>query len=164
MVIKKKKDTFNDYSVELSWGQLNAVYRALENDHADPLADELFAELGWYLQNVPGPGEDEEEYKAAKEAEKEAVAAGQGGEGPEGGELLGQEVEGPENLETGDEPEGFPGRGSMTGEEVPGSEGPVPPEGPEAPPEHDERPERPEPEMAFAESLADKYLERPPGR
>lgn len=96
MIIKKKKDTFNDYSVELSWGQLNAVYAALEKDHADPLADELFAELGWYLQNVPGPGEDEEEYKAAKDAEKQALEGGDdmgGGAGGPDPEQLGQEVQ-----------------------------------------------------------------------
>ncbi len=160
MVIKKKKDTFNDYSVELSWGQLNAIHRALEQEHADPLADELFAELGWYLQNVPGPGEDEEEYKAAKEAEKQATEMGQGGEGPQANELLGDEVQEPGmGGEEGTEP--MPSAGNVTGEEIPGSEGPVGPEGQEPPPGHDERPERPEPDMAFAESV-DELLERPP--
>lgn len=94
MMIKKKKDSFNDYSVELSWGQLNAIYQALEQDHADPLADELFAELGWYLQNVPGPGEDEEEYKEARQAEKAATEGGTEPGGPDQ-ELLGTEVKGP---------------------------------------------------------------------
>jgi hypothetical protein len=103
MRIQKIKDTFNDYRVEVSWGQLNAMYAALEKDHADPLADELFAELGWYLQNVPGPGEDEDEYKEAKDAEKQAIEGGaeMGAEGGPDQELLGQEVEGPPG-----EPEG----------------------------------------------------------
>jgi hypothetical protein len=144
--IKKKKGTFNDYDVQLSWGQLNAAYRALERFHADPLADEMFAELGWYLENVPGPGEDEDEYKAAKDAEKQAVEQGAegGGEGAAPGELVGEPV--------GFEDEN--GELSM-GEEVPGSEGPVAAEGPEPPPTHDEREEPQE---------ADAYLERPPQR
>jgi hypothetical protein len=96
MIIKKKSQTFNTYSCEISWGQLNAIYAALEKDHADPLADELFAEIGWYMQNVPGPGEDEEEYKEAKEAEKAAIEGDEegAGAGPDQ-EFLGQEVEGP---------------------------------------------------------------------
>jgi hypothetical protein len=140
MVIKKKKDTFNDYSVEMSWGQLNAAYRALEKAHADPLADEMFAELGWYLQNVPGPGEDEDEYKAAKDAEKQSMETGQAGEEPDNGELVGQEVQSPEGEVS-------------TGEEVPGSEGPVGPDVAEEPPMHGEREEPTE---------ADTLLDRPP--
>lgn len=134
MIIKKKKDTFNDYSVELSWGQLNAIFAALEKDHADPLSDELFAELGWYLQNVPGPGEDEEEYKAAKEAEKQALDAGDETGGAGGGpdpEHLGQELEAP--------PE----------------DGMMGPEGAESPVPADNTPPAEE---------ADRMLERPPER
>jgi len=106
MRIQKIKDTFNDYRVELSWGQLNAVFKALEQDHADPLADELFAELGWYLENVPGPGEDEDEYKEAKEAEKQSIEAGEEGAG--GGapnpDLVGQEVGPPGEPEGAESP------------------------------------------------------------
>ncbi len=134
MLIKKKKDSFNDYNVELSWGQLNAIYQALEQDHADPLADELFAELGWYLQNVPGPGEDEEEYKAAKEAERAAVDGGSEAGGPDQ-ELLGTEVQGP--LEDEGEP------GAAGGPEGAASPSPV---------------QKPE------EQEADRFLERPPAR
>lgn len=109
MRIQKIKDTFNDYRVEMSWGQLNAIHAALEKDHADPLADEAYAELNWYLQNVPGPGEDEEEYKEAREAEKQEMEAGDLEQGGEGGEndLLGQEVEGPEGPEGAEGPVGF---------------------------------------------------------
>ena len=56
MKIKKVSDTFNTYSVELSFGQLVAMRNALEKDHSDPLSDEIYAEINWYLQNVPGPG------------------------------------------------------------------------------------------------------------
>lgn len=124
MIIKKKKATFNDYDVQLSWGQLNAIFHALEQDHADPLADELFAELGWYLQNVPGPGEDEDEYKEAKDAEKMAM---QGGE--EGATAPDQEYVGQEMKEPAEEPEG--------------AESPVPPQAPGAEDEADEFLERP---------------------
>lgn len=144
MIIKKKKGSYNDYSVELSWGQLNAVYRALEKDHADPMADELFAELGWYLQNVPGPGEDEEEYKEAKEAEKQSAEMGEEGGMPGEGrnpDLIGQEV-------GAEEPEGTEpparGKGSVDtqgegGEERLGGEG-----------------------AAEGAAEADELLERPP--
>jgi hypothetical protein len=132
--ISKAKDTFNDYKVELSWGQLNAIYNALEQNHADPLADELFAELGWYLQNVPGPGEDEEEYKAAKEAEKQAREGGEAVPSEADPELVGQEVDGP--------PEGEAGAfGAEGGPE--GAESPVPEEEADVPEEADQLLERP---------------------
>jgi hypothetical protein len=145
MRIQKIKDTFNDYRVELSWGQLNAVYRALEKDHADPLADELFAELGWYLENVPGPGEDEEEYKDAKEAEKMAVEGGEEaglpGEGRDT-ELLGQEI----------------------GAEGPGAGGELEGAGPpaEGAPEFGGEPGEPGAPAEPGASEADRFLERPP--
>jgi len=63
-------DSFNDYGVEMSYGQLVAIRNALEKDHADPLSDELYAELNYYLQNVPGPGESSDEFKAERDAAK----------------------------------------------------------------------------------------------
>lgn len=102
MIIKKKSGTFNTYACELSWGQLNALYKALERDHADPLADEAYAELGWYLQNVPGPGEDEDEYKEAKEAEKQTIENGGEAVSPDE-ELVGQELKSPPAEESGTE-------------------------------------------------------------
>jgi hypothetical protein len=74
MKIKKAKfdglDSFNDYDVSLSFGQLVAIRNALEKDHADPLSSELYAELNYYLQNVPGPGESSDEFKAERDAAK----------------------------------------------------------------------------------------------
>lgn len=74
MKIKKMKfdgmDSFNDYQVELSYGQLVAIRNALEKDHSDPLSDELYAELNYYLQNIPGPGESSDEFKAERDASK----------------------------------------------------------------------------------------------
>jgi hypothetical protein len=147
MVIKKKKGTFNDYDVTVSWGQLNAIYRALEKDHSDALADEFFAELGWYLENVPGPGEDEEEYKEAKEAEKEA--AGQGTE-------VGAPIPGEEEGE-GDRDLSAVGQEIQAGEEPEGTEPPVEGQG-EPGWEKDEQPKAGKP------TEADRYLERPPAR
>jgi hypothetical protein len=74
MKIKKLKfdgmDSFNDYGVELSYGQLVAIRNALEKDHSDPLSDEILAELNYYLDNVPGPGESTDEFKAERDAAK----------------------------------------------------------------------------------------------
>lgn len=77
MKLDKIKNTFNDYKCELSWGQLEVIAAALERDHSDPVADELHAELQWYLQRVPGPGEEEEDAKARENG---------GMPGPEGDE------------------------------------------------------------------------------
>jgi hypothetical protein len=70
MKIKKVEKQFNTYAVELSYGQLVAIRNALEQDHSNPLADEGYAEINWYLQNVPGPGEDQEDFKAERDAAK----------------------------------------------------------------------------------------------
>ena len=111
------QESYNDYDVEMSYGQLQAIYRALERDHSDPLADELYAELGYYLQNVPGPGESEEEYKEGVQAQKEASGLAEpemGEEGEaEGGrdmEQIGTELEGGEELEGAEPPAEAGGR------------------------------------------------------
>ena len=74
MKIKKAKfdgmDTFNDYDVSLSYGQLVAIRNALEAKHDDPLSDELYAEINYYLQNIPGPGESSDEFKAERDMSK----------------------------------------------------------------------------------------------
>lgn len=67
MILKKKAKTFNDYDLSISFGQLEAIIQALERDHADPVTDELYAELQWYMQRVPGPGEEEDDVKARDE-------------------------------------------------------------------------------------------------
>ena len=98
MRIKKIDDTFNDYKVEISYGQLVAIRNALEKDHSDPLSDEIYAEVNFYLNNVPGPGESTEEFKAEKDAtEKTKDEAGQ--------ELAPEDADGPPTeagLEAGD--------------------------------------------------------------
>lgn len=76
MKLEKIKKTYNDYKLELSWGQVEAIAAALSQNHSDPLADELYAEWQWYMERVPGPGEDEEEI----EAEQKAAEGGMEGE------------------------------------------------------------------------------------
>jgi hypothetical protein len=68
MILKKKAKTFNDYTLEISFGQLEVIAASLEQDHSDPVADELHAELQWYMQRVPGPGEEEEDLKAREDS------------------------------------------------------------------------------------------------
>ena len=69
MNCKKVNGSFNEYKLELSFGELEAIYRAMETDHADPIADEVFNGLKWYIDqgNVPLPGEDD---KKGKDKEK----------------------------------------------------------------------------------------------
>lgn len=75
MEIKKKKQTFNTYVCEISFGQLVAIKNAMAKEHSDPLADELYSELTWYLDNVPGPGESEEDIKKEEEAAETGLAS-----------------------------------------------------------------------------------------
>lgn len=71
MKLEKVKNSYNDYKLELSWGQVEAIASALAQNHSDPLADELYAEWQWYMERVPGPGEDEEELKAKQKSDEE---------------------------------------------------------------------------------------------
>ena len=83
---KKKNESYNDYTLTLSWGQLETIKDALAN-HPEPVADEMLAELEFYLTELPGPGESEEDIKAREEAEAEANVEGEeGGKGGEGEE------------------------------------------------------------------------------
>lgn len=157
MKIKKIKDTYNDYQCEMSFGQLMAIKNALASDHSDPLADELFAELNWYLDNIPGPGESEDDLKREEEAGASGMASPEA-EGqpmtPQADDLL-PEPEGEEGGEEGALP---PEGGEMGGPEGGPEEAPGGPEG--------------EPEMGGPEESpvpanrppggADERLPRPP--
>ena len=70
MVIKKKAGTYDVYTLEVSFGELEAFRAGLEADHADPVRDEKLAEIAWYMDRIPRPGEDEKEMKAATEGGK----------------------------------------------------------------------------------------------
>lgn len=125
MRIKKIDGTFNDYRVEMSFGQLKAIRDALEEFHADPILDELYNEITWYLQNIPGPGEDEEEFKAREQGEQ--GLEGEGGEGAAGALPPPPEDEASLPPEGGLGDEGLPeppmdelGGEGMPGEGVPG--------------------------------------------
>lgn len=77
MKLEKIKKTYNDYKLELSWGQVEAIAAALANNHSDPLSDELYAEWQWYMERVPGPGEDEEEIEAQQKAAEGGAMEGE---------------------------------------------------------------------------------------
>lgn len=73
MKIDKVNNSFNTYKIELSFGELVAIVNAMEDSKlVDPIADEVRQGLQWYLNELPGPGEDKEDLKAAKDAKKEA--------------------------------------------------------------------------------------------
>lgn len=61
MKIDKVNNSFNTYKIELSFTEMMALYKGLAKSHADPVADEVFRGLQYYLDRVPGPGEDKEE-------------------------------------------------------------------------------------------------------
>ncbi len=85
MKLEKIKKTYNDYKLELSWGQVEAIAAALEANHANAVGDELYAEWKWYMERVPGPGEDEDAWEAQQKAlEGGGEAGGEGGAGGEG--------------------------------------------------------------------------------
>lgn len=76
MIIKKKADTYNTYTLEVSWGQLEAFRAALEADHTDPVRDETCAELAWYMDRIPGPGQEEKEIEAQQKMAKQGGQPG----------------------------------------------------------------------------------------
>jgi hypothetical protein len=73
--LKKKSGTYNTYTIQLSYGQIEALRQALEADHANPIGDELKALFDYYINSIPGPGEEEEDLKAREE--QAAIASGQ---------------------------------------------------------------------------------------
>lgn len=72
----KGQETYNDYDVELSFSQLTAIRDALSVfAERDAVGDEMLAEINYYLDKVPGPGESEEDLEKAAEAEASGLAA-----------------------------------------------------------------------------------------
>ena len=62
MKIKKKEGDFNSYSIDdVSYGELVAMEKAMSVKHSDPLSDEVYATLRWYLDELPKPGESKED-------------------------------------------------------------------------------------------------------
>jgi hypothetical protein len=144
MKIQKTKydglDSFNDYKIEMSYGQLVAIRNALEQKHDDPLSDELHAELNYYLQNIPGPGESSDAFKAERDAATKGPEEAGAQVNPEdaGGPSSDTELEAgaalppPPGEEMGAEP---PMGGPEAGAEGPGGPGGEFQEGPKLSPE-----------------------------
>lgn len=62
MKIKKKDGDFNSYAIEdVSYGELVAMEKAMSTQHGDPLSDEVYATIKWYLDELPKPGEEKED-------------------------------------------------------------------------------------------------------
>jgi len=110
MKLEKIKKTYNDYKLELSWGQVEAIAAALGQNHSDPLADELYAEWQWYMERVPGPGEDEEQIE-----DQQKVAGEGGAPGAVEGEDL--PIPMPPGSEAGTAPEGEGGAATPPSDE-----------------------------------------------
>jgi len=127
MDIKKKNESFNTYTITLSFGEMQAIYTALAKGHADPIADEMFMGLKYYMERLPGPGEDEPE----KDEEGNEVGGNPATmdniDGidldsvlPPADEMGGEEVDmGGEGEPLGEEP---PGELGGEGEDLPGGE------------------------------------------
>ena len=77
MRIKKKDQSYNDYVLELSFGELVAISNGMSDfKGGGVVADEVRKGLQFYLDRIPGPGEDKDEFEAKQAAEKEAANAG----------------------------------------------------------------------------------------
>ena len=79
MEIKKKKNSFNEYTLEVSYGELEAIKNSLQSNHTGPVADELYAGVCYYLERLDPPGVDTEEASKGGEGGGEAPL---GAEGP----------------------------------------------------------------------------------
>jgi hypothetical protein len=153
--LKKKSGTYNTYNIQLSYGQIEAIRQALEADHANPIGDELKALFDYYINTIPGPGEEEDDVKAREE--QAAIANGQ--------MAAATDDDNPIPMPPGDEGSGqitVAGEGPETGgDDMGGGD-----EGLHMPPvEGEEGQELPEPPGAmpdFTEQSADERLPAPP--
>lgn len=68
MKLTKITGSFNEYRLEVSWGELEAIYEAMAQSHAGPVADEVYSGLKWYMDSrLPLPGEDDKKKKDGKD-------------------------------------------------------------------------------------------------
>jgi hypothetical protein len=77
MKITKVADTYDLYKAELSWSELNSIIDALEVDGTGAVTDELSAGFKWYMEKLPGPGEEEKEDGEDGEGELGAAEHGE---------------------------------------------------------------------------------------
>jgi len=97
MEVQKTKNSFNEYRLTCSYGELEAIRAALERNHMGPVADELYQGVIWHMDRLPGPGEEEQK------------EGGEGGEGtPPGNFDLRSAAN---DLRTPDELAGYEGEG-----------------------------------------------------
>lgn len=75
--LSKLKNSYNTYKLELSYGQMECIVQALQAKHDDSLADELLAMFNYYMHELPGPGEEEDEVEAKKDAVAGAEQTGE---------------------------------------------------------------------------------------
>ena len=68
MKVAKRNNTYDFYTLEVSFNELNAIIAGLKNQTSDPICDEMVAAMEWYKQDLPGPGETKEDVNAKKEA------------------------------------------------------------------------------------------------
>ena len=74
MHIEKVNNTFDTYKLTISRGELSALSDALDKVDPSPVTDAMREGVQWYLNNVPGPGEDKKEFIAKKDLAKERSA------------------------------------------------------------------------------------------
>lgn len=152
--MSKVKGTYNTYKLQLSMGQIEVIMNALEANHADPVSDELLATFQYYIKELPGPGEDEEEFEAQKKALENP-----GGAGEE------EAIPMPPGGKVGTPPAGAEEEATFMPEEEPGAAEPEEPAAMGAP---TGEPGLPEPEAAAPEpppesgNEADRHLPKPP--
>ena len=104
MEIRKRNDTFDSYTCDVSRVELEALRDGLAGNHSGPVKDSMYQALCWYFDHLPGPGEDKETVKARDDAAKKAGATGAvppkpPGEGGGEGGAQGGEGEGPVDLD-----------------------------------------------------------------
>jgi hypothetical protein len=84
VIVKKKSETFNNYTVELSFGELKAIYD-LACRGSGAMVDEIAANLEWYFKRIPPPGADEPEGgEGGGEGGPTIASVEQGGDGLDG--------------------------------------------------------------------------------
>lgn len=76
MEIKKKNDdSYDTYTMVISFLELKTFADALTRGGVGPVADEMRRSIEWHMDRVPKPGQSKEEFNAEKEA-KEKIEGG----------------------------------------------------------------------------------------
>jgi hypothetical protein len=97
MEIKKKNDdSYDTYSMVVSFLELKTFADALTRGGVGPVADEMRRSIEWHMDRVPKPGQSKDDFDAEKEAKKKI------GEPEEGADIEISKVD-------GDEPPAKPG-------------------------------------------------------